>query len=209
MTAILWDSGAVDDEEMELLPLLHDCTLSGSTLTTPAAMPLIIWGEPTSQCALCVFSSAPHSHPSSIVPAAASATAGSATAGSATAGSATAGSGQSTPTIDRGQRSVLAAEWLDDFRKYLTSLGLSEKNFKLVMKRVEELSSGAGVQMNQCSMRAFEGRKVMISDDLEALLCEVKQKFLEYDVGGWKLRHPLGKMIMFKKVPCARRFPAH
>ena len=67
------------------------------------------------------------------------------------------------------------------------------------MQRVEELASGIGVELRGLEAHAFEGRAVRISDDLVALRQEAKA-FADFDIGGWRLNHPIGKMIQFQEV---------
>ena len=105
-----------------------------------------------------------------------------------------------TPHLDEEQRSFLVAAsgWLAHMREHL-SARVSKANLDLTMGRVEELASGAGVYLNGCPVIAFEGRAISISDDLVALRTEAKA-FGQYDLGGWRLNHPLGKMIQFQEV---------
>ena len=44
----------------------------------------------------------------------------------------------------------------------------------------------------------FEGRPIHISDDLVALREEARS-FARWDVGGWRLNHPIGKLIAFQQ----------
>ena len=76
---------------------------------------------------------------------------------------------------------------------------LSEINLRATMQRVEELASGIGVELRGLEAPAFEGRAVRISDDLVALRQEAKA-FADFDIGGWRLNHPIGKMIQFQEV---------
>ena len=76
---------------------------------------------------------------------------------------------------------------------------LSELNLRTTMTRVEDLASGIGVELRGLDVAAFEGRAVSISDDLVALRHEAKA-FVDYDIGGWRLNHPIGKMIQFQEA---------
>ena len=75
---------------------------------------------------------------------------------------------------------------------------LSDFNHAKVMRHAEELASGAGIQLPGLGERVFEGRPIHISDDLVALREEARA-FARWDVGGWRLNHPIGKLIAFQQ----------
>ena len=55
------------------------------------------------------------------------------------------------------------------------------------------------MELRGLEVPAFEGRAIRISDDLVALRQEAKA-FADLDIGGWRLNHPLGKMVQFQEV---------
>ena len=104
------------------------------------------------------------------------------------------------PTLTAAQRGSLAAAqgWISRMKEHYRPM-LSEINLRATMQRVEELASGIGVELRGLEVPAFEGRAIRISDDLVALRQEAKA-FAELDIGGWRLNHPLGKMVQFQEV---------
>lgn len=106
---------------------------------------------------------------------------------------------QGPPPLSDEQRANLAAAkegWLGKMEAWLRSSGASEFNTKKVMERVYELVSGQGVPLRGLySGAAFEGRAVKLTDDLVELRATGKRLYGKYDIGGWSINHPIGKMI--------------
>ena len=90
-----------------------------------------------------------------------------------------------------------ASGWLAQMSEHFHGR-LSDFNHAKVMRHAEELASGAGIQLPGLGERVFEGRPIHISDDLVALREEARA-FARWDVGGWRLNHPIGKLIAFQQ----------
>ena len=104
------------------------------------------------------------------------------------------------PVLTEEQRLSLASAqgWMSKMREHFRPL-LSEYNLMATMQRVNELASGVGIELARLDRPVFEGRAISISDDLVALRQEAKA-YADFDQGGWRLNHPIGKLIQFQQV---------
>ena len=104
------------------------------------------------------------------------------------------------PVLTEEQRLSLASAqgWMSKMREHFRPL-LSEYNLMVTMQRVNELASGMGIELARLDRPVFEGRAISISDDLVALRLEAKA-YADFDQGGWRLNHPIGKLIQFQQV---------
>jgi hypothetical protein len=101
---------------------------------------------------------------------------------------------------------IIAPAWLDGFRTYLSSLGISTSNVRSTMKVVTALAGGQGIAHPDGVTPHFcAGTRVDISDDLDRL----KQASADWlppkddSSRGWKVRHPLSKLIQYKATLAA------
>jgi len=96
-------------------------------------------------------------------------------------------------------------DWIEDMRLYFRSIvPLSEPNLKAVMKRVEWLAEGCGVQHTQ-NKRAFfkKNTKIKLSDNFHSMQDEAYE--WTHDNGGdpghgWMISHPLNKCIIYQRA---------
>ena len=96
--------------------------------------------------------------------------------------------------------SLAAAEgWIEPMRKWFAPQ-LSEANLKSVMKVVQKLAAGAGVEHTQHRGKFLEGTPVNMGSDFHQLRAEANEWLRpEDDPGhGWRLDHPLGKLALFQ-----------
>ena len=100
-----------------------------------------------------------------------------------------------------------ASGWLAQMSEHFHGR-LSDFNHAKVMRHAEELASGAGIQLPGLGERVFEGRPIHISDDLVALREEARA-FARWDVGGWRLNHPIGKLIKFQQLLYSSSHPLY
>ena len=92
-----------------------------------------------------------------------------------------------------------ASGWLGHMRRYFTDK-LSEANLRNVMKQATALATGQGVPHTFRSDFFRKGEPVGIDEDLVALRDDANCFLLpEDDPGhGWRLNHPISKMIIFQ-----------
>ena len=105
------------------------------------------------------------------------------------------------PALTDAQRASLAAAegWIEPMRKWFAPQ-LSEANLKSVMKVVQKLAAGAGVEHTQHRGKFLEGTPVNMGSDFHQLRAEANEWLRpEDDPGhGWRLDHPLGKLALFQ-----------
>ena len=95
-----------------------------------------------------------------------------------------------------------SGEWIGGMRRYLAAR-VSDANLRSVMRVVERLASGQGVDSGGLRTRTptfRKGQPVSMATDFAALRAEANVWLRpEDDPGhGWRLDHPLGKLALFQ-----------
>ena len=102
-------------------------------------------------------------------------------------------------------------EWTSKMALYLESAQVSPRNIHLTMPVVEHLASGQGIEHPLRSGDFFcKGRSVSIWDDLDDLRQQASRWLTPDDdkSKGWKLMHPIRKLMAFKEHYCRQEDPA-
>ena len=100
--------------------------------------------------------------------------------------------------------------WLRDIHVGPSGKPLSESNARSVKNRVKDLITGKGIGYKNWPGHVIfnRGRIVTLDTDLEQLLKTAKQYEDDYgrDLGnGWLMKHPIKKLILYKKFIVGRR----
>ena len=121
------------------------------------------------------------------------------------------GGPRSAPPLTEAERAALesaSGEWIDGMRRYFAAK-LSDPNLRSVMRVVEKLASGQGVDAGGLRTQTptfCKGQPVSMATDIAALRAEANVWLRpEDDPGhGWRLDHPIGKLALYQAHLAAR-----
>ena len=121
------------------------------------------------------------------------------------------GGPKSAPPLTEAERAALesaSGEWIGGMRRYLAAR-VSDANLRSVMRVVERLASGQGVDSGGLRTRTptfRKGQPVSMATDFAALRAEANVWLRpEDDPGhGWRLDHPIGKLALYQAHLAAR-----
>ena len=121
------------------------------------------------------------------------------------------GGPKSAPPLTEAERAALeraSGEWIGGMRRYLAAR-VSNANLRSVMRVVERLASGQGVDSGGLRTRTptfRKGQPVSMATDFAALRAEANVWLRpEDDPGhGWRLDHPIGKLALYQAHLAAR-----